>query len=70
MIASGDNGIEPLIGVYPRNAGSIIEKLLLMGKYRARDILEATGYRTVKIQQDKLININTPEDYIKYGKRR
>ena len=41
-----------------------------MGKYRARDILEATGYRTVKIKQDKLININTPEDYIKYGKRR
>ena len=37
---------------------------------RDRDILEATGYRTVKIQQDKLININTPEDYIKYGKRR
>ena len=70
VIASGDNGVEPLIGVYPRNAGPIIEKLLLMGKYRARDILEATGYRTVKIKQDKLININTPEDYIKYGKRR
>ncbi len=40
MIASGDNGIEPLIGVYPRNTGPIIEKLLLMGRYRARDILE------------------------------
>ena len=37
--------------------------MLLAGTYRMRDILEQIGYETVRIDDEKLVNINTPEDY-------
>ena len=39
-----------------------MRQMLLAGTYRMRDILEQIGYETVRIDDEKLVNINTPEE--------
>ena len=70
VIAVGERGAEPLIGIYPKDLGQFMRNRLLAGERKALDILEKAGFRTVETDRDKLININTPEDYIRYGKGR
>lgn len=70
VIAAGGRGAEPLIGIYPKDLGQFVKNRLLAGERKALDILEKADFRTVETDRDKLININTPEDYIRYGKGR
>ena len=63
MTARGSRGTEPLVGIYPKKAEPQMRQMLLAGTYRMRDILEQIGYETVRIDDEKLVNINTPEDY-------
>lgn len=65
VVAYSKNGIEPLIGIYPKEASSEMKKSLKEGNRKVIDILETIGYKAVNIQEEKLVNINRPEDYEK-----
>lgn len=69
VVAESTRGIEPLIGIYPKCAGPIVRKALEDGIYKMKDILKKTGCRTVFVPDEKLININTPEDYKRYEQK-
>ena len=69
VVAESTRGIEPLIGIYPKCAGPIVRKALEGGIYKMKDILKKTGCRTVFVPDEKLININTPEDYKRYEQK-
>lgn len=63
VLASGPKGVEPLIGLYPKDICELMEKRLLAGKRKVIEIIEDTGYIQVPIDSKKLLNINSPEDY-------
>ena len=54
------------MGIYPKAVLPIMRKAIDEGIYSVKDILKRIGYREVPIADEKLININTPEDYEKY----
>ncbi len=66
VVSESTNGIEPLVGIYPKAVLPIMRKAIDEGIYSVKDILKRIGYREVPIADEKLININTPEDYEKY----
>lgn len=66
VVAESTRGIEPLVGIYPKSSEPVIRRALADGIYRVGDILKLTDYSAVRIEDEKLININTPEDYEKY----
>lgn len=63
IVGTGSRGLEPLIGVYPKKVCPVIESELLRGNLKITKILEKCGFETVKLPEEKIININTPEDY-------
>lgn len=63
VTARGSRGTEPLIGIYPKKCWPLIRQMVLSGIYVMREILEHIGYETVSIDDEKLININTPTEY-------
>lgn len=73
VVAESKQRLEPLIGIYPKDVAGIMRDAVMHDIKKVRDILERTGYDSVKIDDDKLVNINNPEDYErirgKYGKR-
>lgn len=69
VLARGTGGVEPLIGLYPKEAAEEIRKSLDVGIKKVIDILERAGFETVKIDDEKLLNVNSPQDYETIGKR-
>lgn len=73
VVAESRRGLEPLIGIYPKDFAAAMRNAVLQDVKKVRDILERAGYDSVKIDEDKLVNINDPNDYErfreKYGKR-
>ncbi len=62
--------IEPLCGIYPKSALSIVESFINKGNYKIMSILQAVNIKTIDINEsmsfykkDMFINVNTPKDY-------
>lgn len=66
VVAESTSGIEPLIGIFPKGAKTAIRAELEASNSKAREIIKKIGFTTVRLPDEKLININTPEDYRKY----
>lgn len=63
VVAESKQGPEPLIGIYPKDVAGIMRDAVIHDIKKVRDILGQTGYDSVKMDDDKLVNINSPKDY-------
>lgn len=74
VVARGAGGIQPLVGIYPKEAADFIRRELTGGNRKVIDIIEAFGFETVEADDRSMININTAEEYREilrtYGKGR
>lgn len=67
IVLETEKGIEPLIGIFPVNNAFIekIEDNLKQGKLKVKDIL-GSNYKSIKVEKQKVLNINSKEDYTEY----
>jgi len=69
IIPKHTSGVEPLIGLYHRQAVPIIEEIIMSGDYRVTNLLSKTNTRYVdcnhliKKYPRLFMNINRMEDY-------
>ena len=65
VIAKDEKGIQPLIGVYPRNSLDSVRNIIASGKRRIISVFEIFPVETLDFSSSAgFLNINTPEDLI------
>ena len=72
IVAVSQNGLEPLVSIWPKSAEKIVEKFVLEGNYSIRGCLKALNFRSVTITEqlneageDCFYNINTRQDLMR-----
>lgn len=69
VVASHEDGIEPLLGVYSKNCIKPIEESLFNGDLSLKDFLSGLNSATFEIAEESeeglpaYFNVNTPQDY-------
>ncbi len=70
VVASHEDGIEPLLGVYSKNCIKPLEESLFNGDLSLKDFLSGLNSATFEIDETKeesglpaYFNVNTPQDY-------
>ena len=68
LASSGEHGIEPLFGIYPRTILPEAQKMLADGNYKTRCLFEKLKGTAVMVPNAsrQFRNINSPEEYTRY----
>jgi molybdopterin-guanine dinucleotide biosynthesis protein A len=63
--AEGEDGLQPLVGIYPRQAAAGLGMFLEKGGRRVMDFLDREGYERFDLRSRglRLRNVNTPHDF-------
>ncbi|MBQ3829905.1 MAG: molybdenum cofactor guanylyltransferase [Spirochaetales bacterium] len=63
-----DGHKQPLCAIYSKKIIPCVEKMISVGNYRLRDLLDSITTEYVDLPPDCFLNINTPEDYMKVNR--
>lgn len=75
VVAQAEGRVQPLLGIYPKQALPVLRKELEAGNRKMAEVIRLAGYEAVELggKAENAANINTPEEYSRLlgrGKKR